>query len=110
MTSSAINISSNYCILQNITYVRAGGINLALDIYLPRDNIDQSSGKVKKTANRLATVVFFHGGGWVEGNKEGCCLHFLPYLERGMCVVSVAYRLGPDALAPAAVEDARLCN
>ncbi|NEB78958.1 alpha/beta hydrolase [Streptomyces sp. SID14478] len=52
-------------------------------------------------------VVFFHGGGWVIGDLDshdatarGLCR------DAGAVVVSVDYRLAPEAPFPAAVEDA----
>ncbi|WP_328557063.1 MULTISPECIES: alpha/beta hydrolase [unclassified Streptomyces] len=53
------------------------------------------------------TVVFFHGGGWVIGGLD---TH--DSIARALCrdadaaVVSVDYRLAPEARFPAAVEDA----
>lgn len=51
--------------------------------------------------------VYFHGGGWTfgmpeygEGIAEGLVK------ELGVSVVSVGYRLGPENVFPAAVEDA----
>jgi acetyl esterase len=55
----------------------------------------------------LPTVVLFHGGGWVIGDLE---TH--DNMARSICrdcdavVVSVDYRLAPEAPFPAAVEDA----
>lgn len=102
-----IKISSTYWMFSNITYLKASGIDLHLDVYVPRENFDWISGKIKDPLKRLPTVVFFHGGGWVEGNKEESALQLLPYLSKGWCAVNVGYRLGSDKRAPAAVEDAR---
>lgn len=41
------------------------------------------------------------------GDKDAAFLRFLPFLEMGFAVVNVEYRMGPVALAPAAVEDCR---
>ena len=60
-----------------------------------------------EAAGPLPTVVLFHGGGWVIGDLE---TH--DNTARAICrdaravVVSVAYRLAPEAPFPAAVEDA----
>jgi len=51
------------------------------------------------------TIVYMHGGFWVAGNKEGAILNLLPWMEMGWNVVNVEYRLGPNTLAPGAVED-----
>jgi len=55
------------------------------------------------------TIVFFHGGGWIRGQKESFVYQsfFLNFLKHGWNVANVEYRRGPDT-APDAVDDA-LC-
>jgi acetyl esterase len=58
-------------------------------------------------AGPLPTVVTFHGGGWTVGDLEthdGTARAIAGYA--GAVVVSVAYRLAPEAPFPAAVDDA----
>jgi acetyl esterase/lipase len=50
------------------------------------------------------TLLFIHGGGWVQGDKTGADPWLLPFVQRGWHVVNMTYRLGPGT-APAAVED-----
>jgi acetyl esterase len=53
-----------------------------------------------------ATIVYFHGGGWTVGSPElleGSCLLFAR--EAGVRVLSVRYRLAPEHVFPAAIED-----
>jgi len=50
------------------------------------------------------TLIFFHGGGWVGGNKESQTPWLIPYLERGFNVVNVEYRRGSNT-APQAIDD-----
>ena len=61
-----------------------------LDLYLPA---------AKKG---FSTIVWFHGGGLTEGNKE------IPshLKEKGVAVVGVGYRLDPKVHSPAYIEDA----
>jgi acetyl esterase len=54
----------------------------------------------------LATVAYFHGGGWVQGDLEthhGLCARLAGH--SGAVVVAVDYRLAPEHKFPAAVED-----
>lgn len=94
--SSFVRVSATYRVTADLTYLRAGGVDLKLDVYQSRAG-----------AGPAPTLVYFHGGGWTNGSKEGSSLTFLPYLERGWTVVNVAYRLADVAHAPAAVEDCR---
>ena len=94
--TATANLSVDYAIHANLTYLTADGVDLKLDVYAPNVSTDARP-----------TVIFYHGGGWVAGNKERSSKHLLPYLEQGYVGVNVAYRLGGVALAPAAVEDAR---
>ena len=89
-------LSGGYGVQPNLTYSTANNVELKLDLYLPQN-----------TAGPVPLVVFFHGGGWVAGNKESTVLHLIPYLEMGFAVATVAYRLARVSPAPAAVEDTR---
>src|SRR4051794_4261867 len=91
----AINTSYEASLHQNIVYQRTGAIDLHLDV------ISQGGPGLKPV------VIYFHGGGWVEGDKEGVLFRTLPYVAWGFDVVNVEYRLASQALAPAAVEDGR---
>src|SRR5580693_8269301 len=51
-------------------------------------------------------VIFLHGGGWILGSLDSAddtCQHFA--LASGCTVVSVDYRLAPEHVFPAALED-----
>jgi len=91
-----VRVANGYRVIPNLTYLRAGGVDLKLDVYQPR-----------MITGPNPTLIYFHGGGWTNGSKEGSALTFLPYLEMGWTVVNVAYRLADAAHAPAAVEDCR---
>jgi acetyl esterase/lipase len=92
----AANLENTYRIVPNVTYLTASNFNANVDLY------------VRRTPNTAApTIIFIHGGGWSGGSKETKGLAILPYLEMGMNVVNVEYRLSKVALAPAAVEDCR---
>jgi acetyl esterase/lipase/peptidoglycan/xylan/chitin deacetylase (PgdA/CDA1 family) len=88
--------SADYDISPNITYSIANNTELKLDLYLPKD---------RRAPN--PTLMLFHGGGWVDGQKERNVFQLLPYLSLGWAVINVEYRLARNAPAPAAVEDCR---
>jgi acetyl esterase/lipase len=88
--------AGDYDIIPNVTYAKASNFELKLDLYLPKNRTRPN-----------ATLILFHGGGWVDGQKERNVLFLLPYLEMGWSAVNVEYRTARQAPAPAAVEDCR---
>jgi acetyl esterase/lipase len=88
--------ASGHSFYPDVTYKKANGHDLKLDV-IAIEPLD-----VPKP-----TLLYIHGGGWVNGKKGNTTLAPLPYLERGMNTVNLDYRLAEDALAPAAVEDCR---
>jgi len=92
----AARMENTYRIVPNVTYLTASNWEAKLDLFVTR------------TPDKpQPTLIFIHGGGWTGGNKEGRDLAILPYLDMGMNVVNVEYRLARVAQAPAAVEDCR---
>ena len=49
---SIVGVTSTYSVIPNVTYQRAGGIDLKLDVYRPRD-VDGPN----------PTLMYIHGGG-----------------------------------------------
>jgi acetyl esterase/lipase len=94
-TSWASIVGQRFQAVRDVTYRTVDGKALKLDVYTP---YDQKPGP---------TVFYIHGGGWLNGSKEQYVLWYLPYLELGLRVVAVQYRLSGDAPAPAGVEDCR---
>ena len=73
------------------------GSHIALRIYTPRE---------LKTGEKLPVLMWFHGGGFVIGSLETHDSVCRMLANRADCiVVSVDYRLAPEAKFPAAVED-----
>jgi acetyl esterase len=67
----------------------------------------RSYAPVAANGQGLPTLVFFHGGGWVIGNidtHDGLCRMIAN--GSGCRVISVEYRLSPEAKYPDAVDDA----
>ncbi|WP_369255964.1 alpha/beta hydrolase fold domain-containing protein [Streptomyces sp. R35] len=81
-----------------------GAPEIPVRIYRPEAEPEPSEAQLPTPR---PTVVFFHGGGWVIGGLE---TH--DPIARALCrdagavVVSVDYRLAPEARFPAAVDDA----
>jgi acetyl esterase/lipase len=76
--------------VRDITYARAAGINLKLDLYRHRS---RPAG--------CPTLLQIHGGGWVIGTKDQQGLPLMLHLAaRSWVCVSVNYRLSPHATFP----------
>src|ERR1051325_7929051 len=76
---TALTLSSDFEVTPNITYLTANGYQAKLDVYQPVGE------------NSHPTLIYFHGGGWVAGNKEAAILEVVPFLEKGWAVVNVEY-------------------
>ena len=90
----ATHAANEYQLYPNVTYLTMGDTQLKMDIYRRRT-----------ATTPQPTIIYMHGGFWVAGNKEGAIMNLLPWMEMGWNVVNVEYRLGPNTLAPGAVED-----
>ena len=90
----ATHAANEYQMYPNVTYLTMGDTQLKMDIYRRRT-----------ATTPQPTIIYMHGGFWVAGNKEGAILNLLPWMEMGWNVVNVEYRLGPNTLAPGALED-----
>lgn len=78
--------------------------NLTLD--LPGRNIGARFYVPENAGETPPVVMFFHGGGWVLGSldtHDGTCRELAR--ASGAAVLSVDYRLAPEARYPAAAED-----
>lgn len=89
-------VAFSHAVKPDITYAVASNLELKLDLYQPRG-----------PRGKVPVVVYFHGGGWVDGSRQAASLMLMPFLAQGWAVVNVDYRLARTAPAPAAVEDAR---
>ncbi len=83
----------------DIEYGRAGGETLLLDAHIPDG------------PGPFSAVILVHGGGWTGGDKSGgtskgymAPLHE-PLTEAGIAWFSINYRLAPQHIFPAPVED-----
>lgn len=69
----------------------------SLDVYRP-----------KSAEGKLPVIVSVHGGGWVYGDKERYQYYCMTLAQRGFAVVNFTYRLAPENLFPAPMEDTNL--
>jgi acetyl esterase/lipase len=66
-----------------------------LDIYLPKQNAVGAS----------AVLIFFHGGSWHDGEREGYGFLGRAFAARGFVTVIADYRKAPSVRFPAFVQD-----
>lgn len=68
-----------------------------LDVYLPKANVEDAP-----------VLVFFHGGGFSEGDRSHYGFIAAPYAEHGIISVIASYRLSTSGFTyPAQVDDAK---
>jgi acetyl esterase/lipase len=79
-----------YAVRRDIVYSPS---NQKLDLYVPVPPL------------RRAALLFVHGGGFREGNKEQMALLSALYARAGFISATINYRLAPANPFPAAVED-----
>lgn len=97
LEKSAASVSGSPVEMASVSNMQAtyGGLTVPVRVYRP----------VKQ--GTLPVVVFYHGGGWVQGSldtHDGLCRILAK--KSGALVVSVDYRLAPEHVFPAAVNDA----
>jgi len=81
---------------RDLVFGTGGGRDLLCNVISPDGDSD------KRTA-----LVFFHGGGFVSGNKDGIDVRVSHYAELGYVCVVAGYRLAGEAKFPAQIHDAK---
>lgn len=94
-TYKKVEYPAGYTEQLNVVYTAVDGWDGKMDLYLP-----------PKDKGASPVVINIHGGGWARGSKESQT-GFNTFFKRGYAVANIAYRLSPQATAPAAVEDTR---
>ncbi|MDH5505651.1 MAG: alpha/beta hydrolase [Anaerolineae bacterium] len=92
------NVGKLSSVEKNIVYCAVDEVLLFLDIYYPA------------MANRSwPVVILLHGGGWSSGDKAGGIAQSYaePLQQAGFLVAAVNYRLSPEFIFPAHLEDAK---
>jgi acetyl esterase/lipase len=98
-TASAFDLANLGSTRKDITYCRMNGTALKMDVYYP----DQYS------LEPWPAVMYVHGGAWQKGDKsEGAGFRSLAGLRSaGFIVFAINYRLAPQYLFPAQIEDVK---
>ena len=93
----AKEITSDVGWRKDIAYVIHGSPRQTLDLYAPKKGKD------------LPLIVWIHGGAYLFGSKEGFPVEPVPLhlLLEGYAVASINYRLSPEPLFPAQLEDCK---
>jgi acetyl esterase/lipase len=82
--------------LPDLVYGQAAGVDLKLDLARP-----------KGLAGPRPVVVYFHGGGWVRGDRKSCLPELFRTAQAGYVAVTVGHRFAPEHPFPAQIDDAR---
>lgn len=101
--------SDKLVIIDNIKYGPYGDENL-MDIYYPKDLLNNNSDALRKEANsklnpKFPVIINVHGGGYVYGCKEIYRYYMMSLAEMGFLAVNINYRLAPESSFPATLED-----
>ncbi len=80
--------------IRDVEYAKVGEKSLLLDIYAP-----------EAPKGPLPLIVWIHGGAWRGGWKENP--YGLRLTEKGYILASINYRLSPEAVFPAQIEDCK---
>ncbi|MCZ2155984.1 MAG: alpha/beta hydrolase [Bryobacterales bacterium] len=91
-----MKVPSNVEFARDIQYANPDNVPLRLNLARP-----------KVADDRLPAVVCFHGGGFRQGTRDiydGLCLELA---TRGYVALTIQYRLSPQSLFPAAVQDCK---
>jgi acetyl esterase/lipase len=84
---------------RDVVYCTGGGLPLAMDLYAPAQWVGAPQ----------PAILFVHGGGWTGGDKasdEGAP-ETADLVKRGYLVASINYRLAPQFIFPAPIEDVK---
>lgn len=84
--------------LMNVTYCTMNGVELKMDAFFPVD-----------TGRPAPALIYIHGGGWSAGGRHDTesVARTPALLQAGFAVFSIDYRLAPEHLFPAMIQDAK---
>ncbi|MGH8372146.1 MAG: alpha/beta hydrolase [Gammaproteobacteria bacterium] len=94
--SLAKHVPPGVAAITDLAY-RSGDPAARLDVFFPA--------AIEGTDQRLATVVWVHGGGWVAGHRSDIANYTKILASHGFTAVAIGYALPPQARYPTAVEE-----
>ncbi len=80
---------------RDVEYGKVGDVSLKLNAFVP----------ARPDTNPVGAVILIHGGGWAAGSKEEFDELAQGLADLGYVSFTVGYRLAPDAIYPAQVDD-----
>lgn len=104
--SGKLALPNPRCLVEEISATMPDGYEVPLRVFTPLDIDFSLTEGFQVTEDSRGTILFFHGGGWVNGTVDSytdVCQNMAITLERR--VLSVDYRLAPEHHFPHAAED-----
>lgn len=89
---SKYKIMETISVASNVAYKHTDSSEIQLDVYYPAVKLGKEPWEKTSEKNK-PTLIYYHGGGWISGDRTSRFLGLLPYLEKGWCVVNVDYRM-----------------
>lgn len=105
-TSAKLTVADPRCRIDDITATAPDGYEIPLRVFTPLDIDFSLKSGLHVTEDHKGTILYFHGGGWANGDVDfytDSCMRTALRLERR--VVSVGYRRSPENKFPQAPED-----
>ncbi|KAJ7647213.1 Alpha/Beta hydrolase protein [Roridomyces roridus] len=82
-----------------LVFSTVDGLDLYLDVYVPESATETS---------KVPVVVWWHGGGLLQGTRKSVSPHHLAAPEKhNLCIVSPDYRLAPQTRLPGILADCK---
>ena len=104
--TARLTLASPRCRIDDLTATAPDGYDIPLRVFTPLDIDFSFKTGLHVNEDHRGTILFFHGGGWANGDVNfytDACMRTALRLERR--VVSVDYRRSPEHPFPAAPED-----
>lgn len=100
-SSRDVVVSEGVVVTEDVVYGIIDGVELKLDLAVP------ANGDPAIVGDRPAILVI-HGGGWSQGDKSFHRDEIKAIAAEGFIAASIGYRLAPEHIFPAQVDDVRL--